>query len=184
MPAIVKTLPALDLRAGRCTRRRLLSVGSRLLVGMTVGHLGPALAQGASAASGQIVRWPAIRVLDGSTWAPESGRPQVVVFWSVTCPFCVRHNAHVQRLYERVQRQGGPQILSVSRDRDPAAVARYLTLNRYTFPVTLEHEPLRAALSARKSIPLTVLVDRTGRIRQSFPGEMFEDDVLELQGLG
>jgi hypothetical protein len=50
--------------------------------------------------------------------------------------------------------------------------------------VTLEHEPLRAALSARKSIPLTVLVDRTGRIRQSIPGEMFEEDVLELQGLG
>jgi len=27
-------------------------------------------------------------------------------------------------------------------------------------------------------------VDRSGRIRQSIPGEMFEEDVLELQGLG
>ena len=185
MPAIVKTLPNPNPHAGHAGRRRVLgTIGRWFWAGAAAVASCPAGAQAAGAPAGQMVRWPAVRLIDGNSWAAEGGRPQVVVFWSVTCPFCVRHNAHVQRLYERVQRQGGPQILSVSRDRDPAAVARYLTLNRYTFPVTLEHEPLRAALSARKSIPLTVLVDRTGRIRQSIPGEMFEDDVLELQGLG
>lgn len=122
--------------------------------------------------------------MDGRAWAPEAGRPQLVVFWSVTCPFCQRHNAHLQRLHEKVSAEGGPQILTVSRDRDAAAVMRYLKTNGYTFPVTFEHEPLRTALAARTVVPLTVLVDRRGRILQSIPGEMFEEDVMELQRLG
>ena len=32
-------------------------------------------------------------------------------------------------------------------------------------------------------IPLTVTVDRQGRLLQAIPGEMFEEDVMELQRL-
>ena len=44
----------------------------------------------------------------------------------------------------------------------------------------MDQAPLAAALSARRVIPLTVTVDRAGRLLQVIPGEMFEDDVLEL----
>ena len=118
-------------------------------------------------------------LLDGSRWTPAPGRAQVVVFWSVTCPFCQRHNAHVDKLY-RAAGAGGPQVLTVSRDRDAAAVQRYLAANGYAFPVTLAHEAMSAALAARRIIPLTVLVDARGRLKQAIPGEMFEEDVLEL----
>jgi hypothetical protein len=40
------------------------------------------------------------------------------------------------------------------------------------------------ALSTRRLVPLTVTVDRSGRLRQVIPGEMFEADVLELARLG
>jgi hypothetical protein len=43
---------------------------------------------------------------------------------------------------------------------------------------------MSAALSARKLVPLTVTVDRRGRLKQVIPGEMSEDDVLDLLKLG
>ncbi len=133
----------------------------------------------APAATGEAVRWPEVTLLDGARWSPAAGRAQVVVFWSVTCPFCKRHNAHVDKLY-RAAGDGGPQVLTVSRDRDAAAVRRYLAANGYGFPVSLEHDVLAAALAARRIIPLTLLVDRQGRLKQAIPGEMFEEDVMEL----
>ena len=43
-----------------------------------------------------------------------------------------------------------------------------------------DHDALAAALAARRVIPLTLLVDRQGRLKQAIPGEMFEEDVMEL----
>jgi len=68
----------------------------------------------------------------------------------------------------------------VARDRDTAAVRRYAAQQGYTFPITTDHAPLAAALSTRRIIPLTATVDRGGRLLQLIPGEMFEEDVLEL----
>ena len=144
----------------------------------------PGTPHAAPAQPGEIVRWPSVTLLDGRTWSAQqvSGQAVVVVFWSTTCPFCLRHNAHVEKLRRALA--GKPlQILTAARDRDPAAVRRYLERHGYGFPVTLDHAPLAEALSARKVIPLTVLVDRTGRLRQVIPGEMFEEDVLALQNL-
>lgn len=135
--------------------------------------------QAAPPAPGEPVHWPELTLLDGARWVPAADRAQVVVFWSVSCPFCKRHNAHVDKLY-RAGGDGGPQVLTVCRERDRAAVQRYLAVNGYAFPVSLDHDALAAALAARRVIPLTLLVDRQGRLKQAIPGEMFEEDVMEL----
>ena len=57
---------------------------------------------------------------------------------------------------------------------------RYLAANGYAFPVSLDQEALAAALSTRRIIPLTMLIGRGGRLKQAIPGEMFEEDVMEL----
>lgn len=142
----------------------------------------PAVA--APAVAGQPVAWPDITLLDGSRrpaahWA---GHAAVVVFWSTTCPFCKRHNQHIEKLY----RAADPQalaVLGVARERDAATVQRYAASQGYSFPITLDHTPLAAALSERRMIPLTITVDRQGRLLQAIPGEMFEEDVMELRRL-
>ena len=138
----------------------------------------------APAQPGQSVSWPQVRLLDGRTWSAEQARGQavVVVFWATTCPFCLRHNAHIEKLRRALL--GKPvQILTAARDRDPAVVRSYLERNNYGFAVTLDHAPLAQALSARNVIPLSVLVDRSGRLRQVIAGEMFEEDVMEWRDL-
>ena len=138
-------------------------------------------ATAAPAAPGQIVSWPEVTLIDGSRFGAvqAEGRALVVVFWSTTCPFCRRHNQHVQKLH-RAAAGRRLAVLGVARDGDAAAVRRHASAQGYTFPITMDQAPLAAALSARRVIPLTVTIDRAGRLLQAIPGEMFEDDVLEL----
>ena len=129
---------------------------------------------------GQAVVWPEVTLLDGTRWGPAQtqGKQVIVVFWSTTCPFCLRHNAHIEKL-RRAATGRALEIITVARDKDPAAVKAYMARHGYGFQVTMAQELMAAALSRRKVIPLTITVDRQSRLGQVIPGEMFEDDVME-----
>ncbi|KWT94178.1 MULTISPECIES: TlpA disulfide reductase family protein [unclassified Variovorax] len=125
-----------------------------------------------------------VRLLDGTRFAPQvrAGKALILVFWATYCPYCARHNAHIEKLYKRTR--GLPlQILSAATDRDPAVVRAYMQRNAYTFPVTLDSEALKAPLTPRKVMPLTCCIDRRGVLRPAIPGEMLEEDVLDLARL-
>ncbi len=160
---------------GQCAHRR------RLLRTAALAALYPLVGTAwAQPQPGQAVAWPEVTLLDGTGWGPAKaqGRHVIVVFWSITCPFCLRHNAHIEKL--RRAATGRPlEIITVTRDKDSAAVKTYLARHGYGFQVTMAQDAMAAALSKRKVIPLTVTVDRQGRLGQVIPGEMFEDDVME-----
>jgi thiol-disulfide isomerase/thioredoxin len=129
---------------------------------------------------GEAVQWPDVEMLDGSRFNAEraKGRTVIVVFWATTCPFCKRHNAHIDKL--RRAAEGRPlEIVTVARDKDPQAVRRYLAANGYGFGVTMAQAPMAAALHERRVIPLTVVVGPDGNLREVVPGEMFEEDVMQ-----
>ncbi len=159
--------------------RRRLQAAAAALATWPLWAATPARAQ--PVAPGDRVAWPAVRLIDGQTWPAPAGAA-VVVFFSITCPFCRRHNAHVEKLRRNLAGRG-PALLGVARDRDVSLVKRYMQDNALGFPVTMDHAALAAMLATRNVIPLTVTIDRHGRMRQAIPGEMFEDDVLELAAL-
>jgi thiol-disulfide isomerase/thioredoxin len=129
--------------------------------------------------------WPDIRLLDGSVLpaAAWQDTAAVLVFWATHCPFCLRHNAHVEKLHRAMA--GKPlRVLGLSSDKDPANVLRYQRQHGYTFPVSLvDTESLRLRLALRRTIPTTVGISRSGRVGLALPGEMFEEDVLGLARL-
>lgn len=129
------------------------------------------------AARGEAVDWPAVRLLDGQPWPGAQGRAVVLVFWSLSCPFCERHNAHLEKLWRAAQGKA-LTVLGVVRAGEGEAVARHARARGWTFPNTVDAEGLAAALSRRRSVPLTVVVDRQGRLLETVPGEMFEDDLM------
>ena len=141
--------------------------------------------QAAPAAPGQPVAWPQVRLLDGSTWsaAQAEGKAVVAVFWSLTCPYCQRHNNHIETLRQAVQGQA-LELVTIVRENDPPAVRRHMQQRGWQFAVTTDDAPMAAALSLRRLTPLTVTVGRQGRLLQVIPGEMSEDDVLGLRKLG
>lgn len=129
--------------------------------------------------------WPALRMLDGGMLEPAvawRGDAIVLVLWATWCPFCKRHNEHVQALQRAVR--GRPlRVLGASLDKDPALVRRHVEERGYTFAVTLDGALLRERFQLPRSIPVTVTFDRRGRLLQRIPGEMFEEDVLSLARL-
>lgn len=134
----------------------------------------------APAGRGELVQWPkGVTLIDGGRWQPEPGQAVVAVFWSLHCGFCERHNEHIEKLYRAVA--GKPmRVLGVLAEQDREAARRRMAQRGWSFPITLDREPLAAALTARRSVPLTVTVDRSGRLSELIPGEMFEADVLGL----
>ena len=140
----------------------------------------------APAQAGQPVDWPDVTLLDGTRLSAAELKSQaaVVVFWTTSCPFCRRHNQHVEKLHRAAVAAGAPlRVLGVAMEKDAALVSRYAQQQGYGFPITMDHAPLAAALSGRKLVPLTAVVDAQGRLKQVLPGEMFEEDVLELLAL-
>lgn len=152
-----------------------------LLQAVGLGAALPWAAAARPARPGEPVVWPDVTLIDGRrlSSAEFAAQATLVVFFSTTCPYCTRHNAHLARLLR--EQPGLPlRVLGVARDRDPLAVRQYLAAQRLPIDVTLEAAPLHAALSERRVIPLTCVVDRGGRLREVIPGEMFEDDVMAL----
>ncbi|MBL8327422.1 MAG: TlpA family protein disulfide reductase [Rubrivivax sp.] len=165
------------------TRRHALGAAAQMLaLGAAAWLPTPALATAAK--PGDSVAWPELRLLGGGRWGPReaAGQAVIVVFWSLNCPYCVRHNAHLTRL-QRSKAALPLQILGVVRENDPAGTRRHMARHGHEFPLTLDWEPLAARLSPRRITPLTVTVDRQGRLLQQIPGEMAEDDVLALASL-
>lgn len=158
--------------SGRIARRALL-----LALGAS------ALPLAAAPAPAQI-RWPSIALLDGSTltaadWADTGA---IVVFFTTTCPYCKRHNVHVDKLHRTLAGRH-LRVLGVAGDRDPASVRRYMAANGYAFPVAMDAGRLRPLFTTRDVVPTTCVVDRAGRLLETLSGEMFEEDVMELAQL-
>lgn len=153
-------------------RAALLALGSAVVA--------PPLA----AAEPPLVRWPAIQLLDGSTLAASdwADTGAIVVFFSTTCPYCKRHNVHVDKL-QRTLAGRHLRVLGIAIDREPASVRRYMAANDYRFPVAMDQGKLRPLFTTRTVIPVTCVVDRAGRLLQTLAGEMFEEDVMELAQL-
>ena len=139
----------------------------------------PRLLHAAPVAPGEVVQWPAVRLLGGEPWRPAAGQAVVAVFWSAHCEFCARHNVHVEKLH-RASAGRALAVLGISRDGSERMAQHHVSERGYTFPVTLDVAELAQALSMRRVMPLTVTVDRQGRLKQVIPGEMFEADVMEL----
>lgn len=128
-----------------------------------------------------VITWPEITLLDGTqlSTATWHGQAAVIVFWATYCPFCKRHNAHVDKLF-RSSRGQALRVLGVALDGNADSVRHYMASNHYAFPVALDGGDLRRRFTMRRVIPMTCVIDRQGRLLQAIPGEMVEDDVLGL----
>jgi len=160
------------------SRRRWLQASTAGAAGLFGAHAAAAPAPGAR------IEWPALHALDGGVFAPGhwAGTPMVVVFWATYCAYCQRHNAHLDKLFRTLD-EGRLRILGVALDDDASAVAAYMRRHGYRFPVALGGQALRVQFTARRVTPITCTVGRDGRLLQCIPGEMAEDDVLELARL-
>jgi|SRR5690554_5876221 len=144
----------------------------------TVGLAGVAQA---TPVKGDVVSIPALTLIDGQH-KPEGyydGKPVIIQYWASWCPFCARQNPYLQRLSENAQGTD-LEVLSISIDRQEADARQYLQDKHYTFPAAMETPELIETFGKRRVIPEIFVITSEGKIAEVIPGEMFEEDVLEL----
>jgi peroxiredoxin len=87
-------------------------------------------------------------------------------FWQTWCEPCVAEFPHLRRMYE-ANKEKGFLMFGVSMDgpETVANVPAFVKRNQLNFPVLLDEDSHVAAVyNPKKSVPLSVLIDRSGKI--------------------
>lgn len=136
------------------------------------------------AASPAPIDWSGLRLLDdpGDGPAHWAGLPVVVVFWATWCPYCKRHNARIEQLYQHSRSQG-LRVLGVTDETDLDKIAASVQTQQIHFPIAMAPTAFRAQFTSRRVLPLTCVVSAQGRLLQAIPGEMALEDVMSLAAL-
>src|SRR5690606_20288734 len=101
-------------------------------------------------------------------------------FWASWCPYCARQNPYIQKLHEQVK-DSDMQAVTVSIDKDLKAASDYMAKHNYTFTAAKFTPALKAVFGEIKVIPSVYVIDKNSMIQESIPGEMGEEDVLDMR---
>ena len=107
--------------------------------------------------------------VDGQTFrlSDHVGKSVILIdFWATWCEPCLAEFPHLQALYDR-NKSKGFVVVAVSMDGPDsiAMVPAFVKRNGLTFPVVLDEDSRIASIyNPRKIAPLSVLIDRAGRI--------------------
>jgi peroxiredoxin len=146
---------------------------------------------GATTTSGSTATDFTARDIDGKTvkLSEYLGKNAILLnFWATWCEPCVAEFPHLRRMYE-ANKSKGFVLLGVAMDgpESVANVAPFARRQQLNFPVLLDEDSHVAALyNPKKSAPLSVLIDKQGRIfkvREGYnPGdeEFLAQDVAKM----
>lgn len=146
----------------------LLSVGACGGENATSG--GPTTATTATATTtGATASDFSARDVDGKTVRLSTylGKQAILLnFWETWCEPCVAEFPHLRRMYE-ANKEKGFVLFGIAMDgpETVANVPAYARRNQLNFPVLLDEDSRVASIyNPKKSAPLSVLIDKTGKI--------------------
>lgn len=128
-----------------------------------------------------------LETTDGQTVSDQilKGKTVVMVFFATWCPACVRELPHVQKkIWERHGSNDQFRLLVVGREHSAAELKKFMTQNKYTFPVIADTERKLFSLFAKQNIPRTYLIDKEGtiaRMNTGFSEEKLNDLLGDLE---
>jgi peroxiredoxin len=145
------------------TRRGLRALGAALAIVWTV----PALAGRFHAAPGLPAPDFVLRAFAGPNvrLSEHVGQVVVISFWGSDCDACRAQLAALQQDFSRYQAQG-LRVYGVEVADDRTAALRFVRGTHVTFPLLLDPSKSVARLYDVDSLPMTVLIDRDGKIHQ------------------
>jgi peroxiredoxin len=113
-----------------------------------------------------------VKELSGQNFdlAKQGGKVVVVSFWATWCPPCRTEMPVLDAVYRRYRSQGLEMIgLSADRphDRDDAIKMG----QAQSYPEAILHDAQTNDFGQPSTLPLTVVIDRTGTVRFEFTGD-------------
>jgi hypothetical protein len=170
-------------------RRRHLLVRSLLLGALPAGSQPVASTPagtvndegGPLPAPGSRITLPSVALFDGTRFEPAQAAGQVVVlyWWASWCPFCAMQSPYMDKLWLQ-QRHRGLQMLALSIDKRADDAKAYLARKNYSFPAGWFTPEAARVLPKPKGLPVTVVLDRNGKVVMSEAGQLFPEDVEQI----
>jgi thiol-disulfide isomerase/thioredoxin len=113
------------------------------------------------------------------------GHVVVVNFWATWCAPCKAEIPRLNDLHNRYAAQG-LDIVGVSVDENGwAAVTPFAAQHQIAYTLTLASDEITAAFGGVTALPMTVVIDRDGRIVRKMVGQLFgeHDETLQIDRL-
>jgi peroxiredoxin len=150
----------------RSPLRLRVPIGALTLALALAGAL-PALAARFHAAPGVAAPDFALRAYAGPNvrLSEHIGQVVVISFWGVGCDACRGQLAALEQDFSRYQAQG-LRVYGVEVADDQAEARRFVHGTHVTFPLLQDPAKTVARLYDVDNLPMTVLIDRDGKIRQ------------------
>ncbi len=128
-----------------------------------------------------------LRTLEGPNLRLKELRGQVVMvnFWATWCGPCRQEMPHLSRLSAKYQ-GAGFVLLGVNVDDDSHKAADMAQKLGLKFPVLMDADKSAISLFDVKTMPTTVLIDRSGKVRFIHDGyvagfeDLYEKQIREL----
>jgi thiol-disulfide isomerase/thioredoxin len=107
----------------------------------------------------------ALVTLDGAKVSLDTLRGKIVVvnFWGLWCGWCLREMPDFAEVWRRYRSDPRVAILTIDTNDDPAKVRRWMSEQRYEFPVLLDAADYAKGAGIR-TYPTTWFLDRRGRL--------------------
>ncbi len=102
-----------------------------------------------------------------------NGKPTLVVFWSTTCPGCIKEMPHLIELYDQLHHQG-LEIIGVAMAYDtPEMVKKLVALRKIPYTITYDNGgDIASAFGGVKLTPTTFLINPDGNIVRQKIGDL------------
>jgi thiol-disulfide isomerase/thioredoxin len=143
----------------------------------------------AAAAHSQTLRPPSsvtLRDIHGRTVRLDSYKGKVVLlnFWATWCPPCRAEMPDLVRM-QRQYRGRGLQVIGITYPPEQIEeIRRFIRKLRINYPIALGTKETKALFDEEETLPLTVVIDRQGNVRDRIKGillpEEFEGKIKPL----
>jgi len=131
-----------------------------------------------------------LRSVDGKSiikLSDYSDKPTLLVFWATWCPHCRTELPVIQKVYSDLHGKG-LQAIGINLDRTTKDARQFMSKNSITFPVAFAGTDKGSKVADSydvSGIPATFVIDKTGKIKAVFRGDVTEKTIRdELKKLG
>jgi cytochrome c biogenesis protein CcmG, thiol:disulfide interchange protein DsbE len=113
----------------------------------------------------------AIKTTDGKTIALSDYQGKVVLlnFWATWCGPCQTEMPRFVR-FQREYSARGFQVIGISMDDSDAPVRTFISKLKPNYPIAMGNAKLAESYGGILGLPITLLIDRTGRIEKRYEG--------------